>query len=43
MVIQPWVLLEQTDYGTHQAQLTASAAARGNLTQGCCRPALLQQ
>ena len=28
MDIQPWVLAKQTDHGAHQAQLTASAAAR---------------
>lgn len=32
MVRQPWLLVEPTDHGTHQAQRTAAAATRGHPT-----------
>ena len=33
MLIQPWVLVEQTDHRTDQTQLTTSTAARCHLPQ----------
>jgi hypothetical protein len=42
MVIQPWVLVEQTDHRTDQAQLTAVAAARHDPPRLCRKFAFLR-